>query len=102
MQIVFRQEVGTEFQVIVEIEGTSSFESRTECRHCGSFGKLPHALNASKLALVVLVCVLGATSTTTVVVVGSRLHVGGRTGMVKGGLGLLVGVKEGRHILYIS
>lgn len=95
--IVLSQEAGAKLQVIIEVEGASSLESRAESRHRRGFGELPHALHPPELTLSVLRGHLGTPSRTPTVVVVGGGHVGG-CAVVRVLLVLLLAVEEGRHV----
>lgn len=67
--IVLRQQVGTELQVIIEVERPTGLESRPEGRHSGSFGQFPHALHPAKLTLSILLVHFRAPASTTVMII---------------------------------
>lgn len=52
--IVLRQQTGAEFEVVVQVERTSSLETGTESGDSGSLSQLSHALDTPELALRVL------------------------------------------------
>lgn len=90
--IFIGQKVGAELQVIIEIKGTTGFESGPEGRHGWGFRKFPHAFDATELTLGVLLGHLGASASTTVVVIG--VHLGCVLVVL---LVVVVGVEERRH-----
>jgi hypothetical protein len=84
LQIVFRQQAGTEFQVVIQIKRSSSFESRTKRSHSWSFCQLSHALHTAELSLGMLRCQSGSPSgpTSMVSVDGCSCNMGGGRGRV--------------------
>lgn len=98
--IIFCQETGAEFQIVIQIKGPSSLESRPEGCHCRGFGQLPHALDSPKLALGVLGGCFGASAGPTVVVMVVVVVVGGGrhvSSVVRVLVVLVLAEEEGRH-----
>jgi len=94
VQIIFRQEVGAELQIIVNFKRPAGFESRSERSDRRSFRQLPHALDSPKLALGILSGHLGSTARPTVMGLGGGRHV---DSVVLGVLLVLLVVVEEGH-----
>jgi hypothetical protein len=78
LQIIFRQQTGTEFQVVIQIKRSSSLKSRTKRSHSRGFCQLSHALYTAELSLGMLRCQSGGSSgpTSMVDVDGWRYNMG--------------------------
>jgi hypothetical protein len=73
--IVLREQIGTEFQVIIEIKGATGLKSQAERRHRGSLGQFSHTLDAAELPLGILCCHARTPPATTMVIVGLQVRV---------------------------
>jgi hypothetical protein len=62
LQIIFRQQTRTEFQVVIQIKRSSSLKSRTKRSHSRGFCQLSHALYTAELSLGMLCCQSGGPS----------------------------------------